>query len=489
VFASEPKAKEAVFASEPKAKEAVFASEPKAKEAAAFGAHSENPAGTSSAGTARPSAAKPRGAAAGAAQTVKTEMSGAPQRLLSRLSYRNVGGGGAGAGAAGGGARGSSTNGLAAEPRPSPAGGRSDSGGMGEVKAAEHPLSTRGIYSAPASLRSAAGRILATIAAVAAVFMVLTALQAWLAVAPGENGDGAGNGEITDPEEPGSRRGSTVGSAILTFLRAVVVIVGLLVVLHHAGVRTTTLFALASILSLVIGLAAQSALADHFAGLIFLTEGQLHIGDFVHLVMGPNSSSASASASGHALTSGSSSTNASAASAHGMLSGTVQDVTLRRVRLTTFDNETIYVPNSRVLAVINASQQFPIVRLRVRLPVGSDLGAAARAVAEECEAMRSDPELLALLPSASAASSPAAEMRLVRALDAAGMRSPGPEVLGVGDIGGADYELGVRFMTRVNRQWAAARVVRRRLLARMQAEGVSGIPQLVSVSAAPPAAA
>lgn len=388
-------------------------------------------------------------------------MSGAPQRLLSRLSYRNVGGGGGkAAGAAGQG---------------------------GSTARNEHPLSTRGIYSAPASLRSAAGRILATIAAVAALFMVLTALQAWLAVAPGENGDGAGSGEIADPEEPGSRRGSTVGSAILTFLRAVVVIVGLLVVLHHAGVRTTTLFALASILSLVIGLAAQSALADHFAGLIFLTEGQLHIGDFVHLVMGPNSSSSSP-ASGHALTSGSS-TNASAASAHGMLSGTVQDVTLRRVRLTTFDNETIYVPNSRVLAVINASQQFPIVRLRVRLPVGSDLGAAARAVAEECEAMRSDPELLALLPSASAASSPAAEMRLVRALDAAGMRSPGPEVLGVGDIGGADYELGVRFMTRVNRQWAAARVVRRRLLARMQAEGVSGIPQLVSVSAAPPTAA
>lgn len=361
-----------------------------------------------------------------------------------------------------------------------------------------HPLSTRGIYDRPASLRAAAAKILATLAAVAALFMMLTALQAWLTVMPGENGAGAGvpeqggGGEDMDPDELGARRGSTVGSAVLTFLRAVVVVVGLLVLLHHAGVRTTTLFALASILSLVVGLAAQSALSDHFAGLIFLTEGQLHIGDFVHLVMAANSGS-SAAAPGSSAASGSS--PASAASAHGMLSGTVQDVSLRRVRLSTFDNETIYVPNSRILAVINTSQQFPIVRLRVRLPSAADMAAAARTIAAECEAMRADPELLALLPSATAAASAtsaaaaAAEMRLVRALDAAGMRSPGPEVLGVAEVGGVDYEIGVRMMTRVNKQWAAARIVRRRLLARMQREGLAGVAQLISVnSAAPPAA-
>jgi small-conductance mechanosensitive channel len=388
-------------------------------------------------------------------------------------------------------------------------------GGAPAAAAAPHPLSTRGLYDRPASLRTAAAKILATLAAVAALFMMLTAMQAWLAVPGSGSGSGNGNGgaageeEDMDPEELGARRGSTVGSAVLVFLRAVVVVVGLLVALHHAGVRTTTLFALASILSLVVGLAAQSALADHFAGLIFLTEGQLHIGDFVHLVMGAASGGAASGASGGAASGGPSAAG-SAASANGMLSGIVQDVTLRRVRLSTFDNETIYVPNSRIVAVINTSQQFPIVRLRVRLPSAAAWATAARVLGEECEAMREDPELLPLLPAAAAPAAPAAavtratakatgapssaaaaaaEMRLVRALDAAGMRSPGPEVLGVGHVNGADYEVAVRLMTRVNKQWAAARVVRRRLLARMQREGLAGVPQLVSVNSAEGAAA
>ena len=385
--------------------------------------------------------------------------------------------------------------------------GQGGSGGSG----GEHPLSTRGIYDRPASLRTAAAKILATLAGVAALFMMLTAVQAWLTVAPGERSGGAEQGqadgeEDMDPEQVGARRGSTVGSAVLTFLRAVVVVVGLLVVLHHAGVRTTTLFALASILSLVIGLAAQSALADHFAGLIFLTEGQLHIGDYVHLVMSAGGGNGNGNGSG-GISALSSSATASAASSGGMLSGTVQDVTLRRVRLSTFDNETVYVPNSRIMAVINASQQYPIVRLRVRLPTASaaaDIAAAEAIVQDECQAMRRAPELAALLPSAgsvvaaavdtssttaptaaTAATAASAEMRLVRALDAAGMRTPGPEVLGVGEVAGADYEIGIRAMTRVNKQWAAARIIRRRLLARMQREGLAGVPQLVAVSTQP----
>lgn len=335
-----------------------------------------------------------------------------------------------------------------------------------------HPLSTRGIYNRPASLRAALAKMLATAVVVAALFMMLTALQAWLAPGVADNGASAdqGTGEDMDPEELGKRRGSTVGSALLSFLRAVVVIVGLLVVLHHAGVRTTTLFALASILSLVIGLAAQSALADHFAGLIFLAEGQLHIGDFVHLVMGTSGSSGSHGGS------------AAPPASPGTLSGTVQDVTLRRVRLSTFDNETIYVPNSRIVAVVNASQQFPIVRLRIRLAANADIDAAARILEDECRSIRRDAELSPLLPALSP-DAPAAEMRLVRALDAAGMKTPGPEVLGVSEVAGSDYEVGIRFMARVNKQWAASRIVRRRLLARMQLEGLAGVPQIVSVGA------
>lgn len=374
------------------------------------------------------------------------------RQVYSRMSVAGRAGSMTGLGARGGSERDGDTRG----------GGRSDA----------HPLSTRGIYNRPSSLRSAAAKMLATVAVVAALFMMLTALQAWLASSVAENGASTdqGTGEDLDPEDVGTRRGSTVGSAILSFLRAVIVIIGLLVVLHHAGVRTTTLFALASILSLVVGLAAQSALADHFAGLIFLTEGQLHIGDFVHLVMGTSGSNG-----------GVHSGSAAPPTAPGTLSGTVQDVTLRRVRLSTFDNETIYVPNSRIVAVVNASQQFPLVRLRIRLPANAAIDEATRILEDECRSIRRDAELSPLLP-ALASAAPAAEMRLVRALDSAGMKTPGPEVLGVNEVAGMEYEVGIRFMARVNKQWAAARIVRKRLLARMQREGLAGVPQIVSVS-------
>lgn len=58
-------------------------------------------------------------------------------------------------------------------------------------------------------------------------------------------------------------------------------IIAVLAVLSAAGVDTATLVASAGILSLVIGLGAQSLIADIIAGLFTIFEGEYQVGDIV----------------------------------------------------------------------------------------------------------------------------------------------------------------------------------------------------------------
>jgi small-conductance mechanosensitive channel len=307
-----------------------------------------------------------------------------------------------------------------------------------------------GIYRAPGSWAVAAAKAFVTVAVAVAALLVLSVAEDWV-------------GQPCTPEEEADpakcrrrRRAATLSSASLTFGRALVVLAGIVVLLHHAGLRTTTLFTLGSILSLVIGLAAQSMLRDLFSGLMFLTEGQLINGDYVQL-----------------LTSGASS--ASLGAGPGLIGGIVENVNLRRVKLRNFDNELVYVPNAEVRAVVNASQQFPVVRLRLQLSRTSDAAAALAAAQAACAALAADPAFRASYPpgrqeaagaagSAGEASSSPAAMRLLRSLDAVGMTSPDPELQGVSEVGAGGFEVLVRFMCDVGKQWSAGRYARRALL-------------------------
>jgi small-conductance mechanosensitive channel len=296
---------------------------------------------------------------------------------------------------------------------------------------------TDGIYRSPGSWGVAAAKALVTVAVVVAALLVLSVAEDWFA-------------EPCTPEQEADaarcrrrRRAATLSSAALTFGRALVVLAGLVVLLHHAGLRTTTLFTLGSILSLVIGLAAQSMLRDMFAGLMFLSEGQLINGDYVQLVT-------QGGGGGGSLGAG-----------PGLIGGIVESVNLRRVKLRNFDNELVYVPNAEVRAVVNASQQFPVVRLRLQLSRTSDAAAALAAAQAACAALAADPAFRAFYPAGAAGTD---SLRLVRSLDAVGMASPDPELQGVSDVGAGGFEVLVRFMCEVGRQWTAGRYARRALL-------------------------
>lgn len=305
---------------------------------------------------------------------------------------------------------------------------------------------TEGIYQRPASWPVAVAKIFVTIAVVAAVLLVVAVVQDWLS-APCNAEEEEDHGKCVR-----RRQAATVSSAALTFGRALVILGGLVVVLHHAGLRTTTLFTLGSILSLVVGLAAQNMLRDLFAGLLFLSEGQLINGDYVQLVVdGPGGQSLG--------------------TAPGLVGGIVDNVNLRRVKLRNFDNEIIYVPNAEIKAVVNASQQFPVVRLRIVVSRTSDSAAVLEAARAACTLLAADEAFRAFYPPGSsapsgreAAPSEEAGLRLMRSLDVVGMASPDPELQGVSDVAAGGFEVQVRFMANVGQQWAAARYARRALM-------------------------
>ena len=76
-------------------------------------------------------------------------------------------------------------------------------------------------------------------------------------------------------------RGITIVKLLESFIKWVVAIVSVLIVLGAFGVNTSALIASAGIVTLVIGLGAQSLVADVVAGIFLVFEGSFEVGDTV----------------------------------------------------------------------------------------------------------------------------------------------------------------------------------------------------------------
>lgn len=78
-----------------------------------------------------------------------------------------------------------------------------------------------------------------------------------------------------------NKRGMTIIKLVTSFIKYLIAIVAILLILSAFGVNTGTLLASAGILGLVIGLGAQSLIADIIAGLFIVFEGDFEVGDIV----------------------------------------------------------------------------------------------------------------------------------------------------------------------------------------------------------------
>ena len=78
-----------------------------------------------------------------------------------------------------------------------------------------------------------------------------------------------------------SNRGTTIVKLLNSFIKYLLMIIAFMMVLNTWGVDTSTLLASAGILSLVIGLGAQSLISDIIAGIFIVVEGEYQVGDIV----------------------------------------------------------------------------------------------------------------------------------------------------------------------------------------------------------------
>ncbi len=76
-------------------------------------------------------------------------------------------------------------------------------------------------------------------------------------------------------------KGKTLANIFASLIKWIVIIVALFWILSIWGVNTTTLLASAGILALVVGLGAQSLIADILAGIFIVIEGEYVVGDIV----------------------------------------------------------------------------------------------------------------------------------------------------------------------------------------------------------------
>ncbi len=211
------------------------------------------------------------------------------------------------------------------------------------------------------------------------------------------------------------RRVDTLSGVIVHSADVVLVGFALFTILPEFGFDIRAVLAGVGITGIALGLGAQTLVRDAINGLFILSENQYARGDIVTIAG---------------------------------VTGTVEDVTLRRTLLRDFDGVLYTVPNSSVTVAANLTRDYSHVRVTLPIAITSDLSAVRRVVDETGEALAADPEWRDAITVA-------------------------PRFLRVDNIdmmGGVAVQVNGRVQP--GRQWDVAGVLRARLLEALQREGI-----------------
>lgn len=140
------------------------------------------------------------------------------------------------------------------------------------------------------------------------------------------------------------------GNFILTIIKAVLIFIYLIVILHVLGIDTSSFVALLTVGTLAISLAIQSVISNFASGMILATNHPFQVGDYVEVAG---------------------------------TSGTVVGTSLFSTKLQTPDNKVIVIPNSAVAGgnIVNYSaEEKRRVDLTFGVAYGSDIDEVKKAI-------------------------------------------------------------------------------------------------------------
>jgi small conductance mechanosensitive channel len=210
------------------------------------------------------------------------------------------------------------------------------------------------------------------------------------------------------------RRVETLSGVIVRTAEVVLFLLALFTVLPEFGLDIRPVLAGVGITGIALGLGAQSLVRDTLNGIFILSENQYARGDVVTIAG---------------------------------VTGTVEDVTLRRTLLRDFDGVMYSVPNSSVTVAANFTRDFARVRVTVPVAPASDLSEVRRIADEVGQQLAVDPEY---------------HDRIL---------AP-PRYLRVDSIDMNGVAVQVNGTVRPGSQWEVAGVLRARLLEALRANGI-----------------
>ncbi|MCR4657440.1 MAG: mechanosensitive ion channel family protein [Lachnospiraceae bacterium] len=131
----------------------------------------------------------------------------------------------------------------------------------------------------------------------------------------------------------------TIMKLSISLIKTVVVVIVLFYCLFLMGIDATRLLASAGILSVVVGLGAQSLVGDLLAGIFLVMEGSVHVGDYVLI---------------------------------NDVRGKVTEIGLRTTRYEDVNQNVRIICNNEMKAFVNMSMKYSVVFYRIPVPYGMD---------------------------------------------------------------------------------------------------------------------
>lgn len=146
-----------------------------------------------------------------------------------------------------------------------------------------------------------------------------------------------------------TNRGITISKLVESFIKWIVAIISILLVLSTWGVNTAALITSAGILTLVIGLGAQSLVADIVAGIFIVFEGEFQVGDIV-IVNGWR--------------------------------GTVQEIGMRTTKIIDAGGNVSIINNSTISTVINQTRSVSLAKCIIGIEYKESIERVEKVIAE-----------------------------------------------------------------------------------------------------------
>ncbi len=163
-------------------------------------------------------------------------------------------------------------------------------------------------------------------------------------------------GRSAQPQE--RRRIDTLGRVLRKVVSLVVVVVAGMVVLNEVGISIAPILGAAGVVGIAVGFGAQSLVKDIFAGIVLLVENQIRVGDVVEIAG---------------------------------LSGVVEEMSLRKIRLRSYDGSVHHISNGLITTVTNRSTDYAFAVIDVGVDYQADLDRVFEVMREVASELAADP--------------------------------------------------------------------------------------------------